>query len=296
MGKLIICGSGNLLYKCIKEVTKKNDILKVYCNKTNNEIDYKIKNLLIKKKISYSYRPINKYLKSFVLRQSEKYHISLISLQYRNILNERIINLFKNKVYNIHFSYLPKNRGCYPIAHSFLDGSNYSGVTLHQINKGIDEGDIIKQIKLDLSKFKSAKELYEKKIKIGVYLYNYFINNLNNFSYKKQDNTKATYYSKDSLDFSNSYINWNKKFHEILNFLKAMNFPPYQYPKLRYIRLNFDIIDFELKKYKKFNFPGYSLRKKGYFYVNCIDAAIKIKIEKKINKFIKNKNNLIFYI
>ena len=29
-----------------------------------------------------------------------------------------------------------------------------------------------------------------------------------------------------------------------------MNFPPYQYPKLRYIRLNFDIIDFELKKYK----------------------------------------------
>ena len=57
MGKLIICGSGNLLYKCIKEVTKKNDILKVYCNKTNNEIDYKIKNLLIKKKFLFLIDP-----------------------------------------------------------------------------------------------------------------------------------------------------------------------------------------------------------------------------------------------
>ena len=75
-----------------------------------------------------------------------------------------------------------------------------------------------------------------------------------------------------------------------------MNFPPYQYPKLRYVKTNFEIIDFDLKKYKKFNFPGYAMRKKEFFYVNCINAAIKIKIEKKINKFIKNKNNLTFYI
>ena len=51
-----------------------------------------------------------------------------------------------------------------------------------------------------------------KKIKIGVYLYNYFINNLNNFSYKNQDNTKAIYYSKDSLDFSNFILIGIKNF------------------------------------------------------------------------------------
>ena len=108
MNKIIICGSGNLLYRCLKEKIKDHDILKVYCNKTNYKTDCEIKNLLIKKKIPYSYRSANKYLKSFVLRQGKRNNISLISLQYRNIINEEIINLFKNKIYNIHFSYLPK--------------------------------------------------------------------------------------------------------------------------------------------------------------------------------------------
>ena len=75
-----------------------------------------------------------------------------------------------------------------------------------------------------------------------------------------------------------------------------MNFPPYQYPKTKCLGSNFEIRDYKIGKFKKFNFPGYSKKKGEFFYINCIDASIKVKFENKINTFKKNKNNLVFYI
>ena len=70
------------------------------------------------------------------------------SLEYEKIIN---IEKFKSKkLFNFHFSLLPKYRGCHTNFLQIYNSEKYSGVTLHKINKGIDTGNIIDQKKFTI--------------------------------------------------------------------------------------------------------------------------------------------------
>ena len=71
----------------------------------------------------------------------------IISYGYKYIIKEDIINKFKNKIINLHISFLPFNRGYYPNLWSHLEGTP-SGVSIHKIDKGIDKGDLLLQEKI----------------------------------------------------------------------------------------------------------------------------------------------------
>tara|TARA_Y100001937_G_scaffold64545_3_gene88368 strand:- start:124 stop:933 length:810 start_codon:yes stop_codon:yes gene_type:complete len=68
----------------------------------------------------------------------------IVSYGYRKIIKKEIINKFKERIINLHMSYLPWNRGAYPNAWSFLDNTP-KGVTIHFIDSGIDTGAILVQ-------------------------------------------------------------------------------------------------------------------------------------------------------
>ena len=55
-----------------------------------------------------------------------------------------------NRLFNIHFSYLPEFKGMYTSAIPILQGSTHTGVTLHGIDQGIDTGPIIAQEKFEI--------------------------------------------------------------------------------------------------------------------------------------------------
>ena len=57
----------------------------------------------------------------------------------------------KNKIINLHISYLPYNRGAYPNFWSFYDGTP-KGVTIHHLDEGVDTGDILFQKEITFSK------------------------------------------------------------------------------------------------------------------------------------------------
>lgn len=46
---------------------------------------------------------------------------------------------------NIHWSLLPRHRGCHPVLRAFRKGDKESGVTIHQIEEAFDSGDILYQ-------------------------------------------------------------------------------------------------------------------------------------------------------
>lgn len=60
---------------------------------------------------------------------------------------------------NVHPSLLPLHRGSYPIFWSALLGSKW-GVTLHEIEEGVDNGPILKQVELDYDESSSFRDLY----------------------------------------------------------------------------------------------------------------------------------------
>jgi methionyl-tRNA formyltransferase len=87
----------------------------------------------------------------------------IISFGFRKIISENIIKKLKKKIINIHLSYLPFNRGAHPNFWSFIENTP-AGVSIHEIDKGIDSGNIIFRKKIyfntGLKKFSTFKKNY----------------------------------------------------------------------------------------------------------------------------------------
>jgi phosphoribosylglycinamide formyltransferase-1 len=64
---------------------------------------------------------------------------------YMRIIGERLLNLFPNKIINIHPALLPSFPGAHGIKDAFEYGVKVFGVTIHYVDSGIDTGAIIDQ-------------------------------------------------------------------------------------------------------------------------------------------------------
>ena len=124
---------------------------------------------------------------------------------------------------NLHISYLPFNRGAHPNFWSFVDNSP-KGVTIHEIDEGLDTGPIIHQKKLSFNIKKKESDTFFKTYKIlNNEIQKLFFKKINqilnkNYSTKKQENNGTFHYKKDLPNFMKK--KWKSK---ILNILKIYN-------------------------------------------------------------------------
>jgi methionyl-tRNA formyltransferase len=81
---------------------------------------------------------------------------------YRIIIKPEIINLLPHKIINLHISYLPYNRGASPNIWSFIENTP-CGITIHEIDNGIDTGDILIQEQINYDYTKETLETAYKK-------------------------------------------------------------------------------------------------------------------------------------
>ena len=159
-------------------------------------------------------------------------NLYLFSLEYENILN---IKRFSSKnLYNLHFSLLPNYRGCHTNFYQIRDGVNNSGVTLHHIDKGIDTGDIIDNIKYKIAINDTAYDNYIKLLKYSTILFKKNLNKILQNKHKKikQNTKKGSYFSRKSIDYKKliniKKIENNLKTH---NMIRSLIFEPFQLPK-----------------------------------------------------------------
>ncbi len=79
----------------------------------------------------------------------------VVSFNYRYLIKGDVIDFLGRRIINLHMSYLPWNRGSHPNFWSFFEGTP-KGVTIHQLEKGLDTGDIIVQKELLLEEEKET--------------------------------------------------------------------------------------------------------------------------------------------
>jgi methionyl-tRNA formyltransferase len=196
-----------------------------------------------------------------------------LSLEYDKIINP--IKFNTDKLYNIHFSYLPSYKGMYTSALPILHGKKTTGVTLHQIDMGIDTGNIIKQTKIKIKTSDTSRDLYLKYINTGTEILISNFDNLlkGNYSSIKQSTKKSTYFGKHTIDYHNLSINYNKTAIQIINQLRAFSFREYQLPKYK----NKKIIKWKITRIKSTTKPGTILKKiKNGLQIATIDYNINI--------------------
>ncbi len=103
-----------------------------------------------------------------LIKRLQEERVDLIVLAgYLAIISEQLINLYPNKIINIHPSLIPSfcGPGYYGIhvhEHAFNRGVKVSGATVHFVSTVVDGGPIILQETIDISDCKSPEEIQEK--------------------------------------------------------------------------------------------------------------------------------------
>lgn len=93
----------------------------------------------------------------------EKYDINFIVLaRYMQIITPKLISLYKNKIINIHHSFLPAFPGAKPYHSAFARGVKIIGATSHYVTEELDEGPIIEQDITRVSHSHSIEDFIEK--------------------------------------------------------------------------------------------------------------------------------------
>lgn len=86
---------------------------------------------------------------------------------FGQILSKEILNLPKFGCVNIHASLLPKYRGAAPIQWSIIDGEEKTGITIQQMNEGVDTGDILLQKEYTLAADETGESLFDRLCDLG---------------------------------------------------------------------------------------------------------------------------------
>lgn len=152
---------------------------------------------------------------------------------FGQILSEEILNMPKYGCVNIHASLLPKYRGAAPIQWSIIDGEKETGVTIMQMDKGLDTGDILFQEKVPIAEEETGESLFDKLAETGAKLIVEALAKIERgeaVPVKQEDNNSC--YAK-MLTKSVGKIDWNKSAAEIERLIRGLNSWPSAYTEYK---------------------------------------------------------------
>ncbi|MBQ2099630.1 MAG: methionyl-tRNA formyltransferase [Lachnospiraceae bacterium] len=86
---------------------------------------------------------------------------------FGQILSQEILDMPANGSLNVHASLLPKYRGASPIQRVILDGEEKTGITIMQMDAGIDTGDILYQKEIAIENTDDFETLHDKLALLG---------------------------------------------------------------------------------------------------------------------------------
>lgn len=113
------------------------------------------------------YQPQKVREESFVKVLRELDPDVMVVVAFGQILSKEILDIPRYGCMNVHASLLPKLRGAAPIQWSVIDGDCETGVTIQQMDEGIDTGDILLVEKYTLDAKETGGSLFDKLAKLG---------------------------------------------------------------------------------------------------------------------------------
>ena len=153
-----------------------------------------------------------------------------VSLEYDRLIAPET---FKTKrLFNIHFSLLPAYKGAYTSIWPILDGRDHTGVTLHEIDRGIDTGDIISQVRIPILPEDNSGHVYARYLEVGFDLFAKWIPRLVSGEYEAapQVGEGSSFHSRNSIDFTALRIDLKQTASYIHDQVRAFAFREYQLP------------------------------------------------------------------
>lgn len=156
-----------------------------------------------------------------------------VVVAFGQILSQEILDMPPLGCVNIHASLLPAYRGAAPIQWAVINGEAKSGVTIQQMDKGVDTGDILLAGEIPLDPKETGESLHDKLMELGAELIVEALPLIEKgeLTPQKQEEAKATYAAKLTKEMGQ--IDWNKDAGELERLVRGLNSWPSAYTRFK---------------------------------------------------------------
>lgn len=145
----------------------------------------------------------------------------MVVVAYGLILPTSILNTPKLGCLNVHGSLLPKWRGAAPIQRSIWAGDSETGVTIMQMDEGLDTGAMLFKQSLAITREDTSASLYQKLAEIGPKALLETLDSLTELQPQIQDDLLASYAKKLTKD--EAQIDWSLSAEQLERNIRAFN-------------------------------------------------------------------------
>lgn len=145
----------------------------------------------------------------------------MIVVAYGLILPSAVLEAPRLGCLNVHGSLLPKWRGAAPIQRAIWAGDKFTGVSIMQMDEGLDTGAVLLEKSLAITGAATSATLYEDLAELGPQALIETLDNLENLTPVVQNNEDASYAHK--LSKEEALIDWSLTAQQLARNVRAFN-------------------------------------------------------------------------
>ncbi len=148
---------------------------------------------------------------------------AVVVAAYGQILPKEILSLPRRGCINVHASLLPRYRGAAPINWAIIKGDEATGITIMQMDEGMDTGAILLQEAIHIDPLDTAGTLTEKLSELGARLITQALRLIvsGGIAPREQDHSKAT--AAPMLKKEDGLIEWRLTANDIHNRVRGLS-------------------------------------------------------------------------
>lgn len=169
----------------------------------------------------------------------------MVVVAYGLILPQAVLEAPKYGCLNVHGSILPRWRGAAPIQRAIWAGDQQTGVTIMQMNMGLDTGDMLHKVTTPILPTETSASLYAKLAELAPPALLEVLNGLatQQFKPEKQDESLANYAGK--LTKEEAKLDWTLSAAQLERNIRAFNPAP-----IAYLTVNVNGVEERVKIYQ----------------------------------------------
>jgi len=147
----------------------------------------------------------------------------MVVVAYGLMLPKEVLEAPRYGCLNIHASLLPRWRGAAPIQRAVLAGDSQSGVTIMQMNEGLDTGDMLYKVQCDIRQTDNAGVLHDRLAVLGAEAIVIVVDQLGtgNLKPEPQNDENSCYARK--LDKAEARLDWTQSAEQLARQVRAFN-------------------------------------------------------------------------
>jgi len=233
--RIIFMGATEFGFKCLgKLLSMKEDIVAIYSIPRMFKISYSKKPIKIAtyknfkgiaKRFNIPFIEITGKMKEYENQIRNFKPDFILAIGWYYMIPKKIRDIPRLGCVGIHNSLLPKYRGGAPLVWAIINGEKKIGVSFFYFGEGVDNGDIIAQKEVSITKKDNIRTVYKKATKVALKILETYIPLIKKGKAPrlKQNKNKATYFPQRKPE--DGLIDWNKSSWEIYNFIRAQTKP-----------------------------------------------------------------------